>query len=129
MKTILTFALLSFLAAGCSHRDETIQRQLTGAWIHISGTVRVTDAIAPDGTYYCRIYDGPSRESDTLVGTLIAKNGVLIDTVTRDSETNQPTPRVMRWQIVRIDKNELVLSGKIFSDRETVQATFQRVGR
>jgi hypothetical protein len=47
-----------------------------------------------------------------LEGTLIAKDGMLIDTVTNDGQANAHMPQVMQWQIVRIDRHELVLSGK-----------------
>ena len=112
MKTILTFILLSLLAVGCSRRDTTIQKELTGTWTRHSGAdFAVTNVIAADGSYVCQLFGNPNSRVDTLEGTLIAKNGVLIDTVTKDSETNQQTPRVMQWQIVRIDEHELDLSG------------------
>jgi hypothetical protein len=130
MKTILTFILLSFLLTGCSRRDATIQKELTGAWTRHSGNgFSVTNVIAPDGSYHCQLAGGSNGPVDILEGTLIAKDGVLIDTVTKDSETNQQTPRVMQWQIVHIDRHELVLNGKVFSDREAIKATFDKVGR
>jgi len=111
MKTILTFVLLSLLFAGCSRRDATIQKELTGTWTHHFGNGgSATTVIAPDGSYHCQLVGGPNGPVDTLEGTLLAKNGVLIDTVTKDSETNQQTPRVTQEQIVRIDGHQLVLS-------------------
>lgn len=126
MKTILTFILLSLLAVGCSRRDATIQKELTGTWTRHPGSVSIANVIAPDGSYHCQLVGAPNGTTDTLEGTLIAKSGVLIDTVTRDSETNQPTPRVMQWQIVRIDRHELVLSGKIFADQPATVVTFEK---
>ena len=111
MKTILTFVLLSFLLTGCGHRDATIQRELTGTWTrHFGNGCSVTNVIAPDGSYHCQLVGGPNGPTDSLEGTLIAKNVALIDTVTKDSETNQQTPRVTQEQIVRIDGHQLVLS-------------------
>ena len=130
MKTILTFVLLSFLSAGCSRRAATIQKELTGTWTrHFGNGFGITNVIAPDGSYQCQIVGNPNGRIDSLEGTLIAKNGVLIDTVIKDSETNQQTPRVMQWQIVHIDRHELVLSGKVFSDSETIKTTFDKVER
>ena len=111
MKSIITFVLLGFLLTGCGQRDATIQRQLTGTWTrHFGNGCSVTNVIAPDGSYHCQLVGGPNGPFDTLGGTIIAKNGVLINTVTKDSETNQQTPRVTQEQIVRIDGHQLVLS-------------------
>ena len=114
MKTILTFvlwSLLSFFLTGCDHRDATIQRELTGTWTrHLGNGCSVTNVIAPDGSYHCQLVGGPNGPTDTLEGTMMARNGVLIDTVTKDSQTNQPTPRVTQSQIVRLDGHQLVLS-------------------
>ena len=111
MKMILTFVLLSFVLTGCGQRDATIQRQLTGTWTrHFGNGCSVTNVIAPDGSYHCQLVGGPNGPTNTLEGTLIAKNGVLIDTVTKDSETNQQTPRVTQEQIVRIDGHQFVVS-------------------
>ena len=126
MKTILTFVLLSLLLAGCSRRDATIQKELTGTWTRHSGAdFAVTNVIAADGSYVCQLFGNPNGRVDTLEGTLIANNGVLIDTVTKDSETNQQTPLVMQWQIVSIDRHELVLSG----NNGATKATLDKVER
>jgi hypothetical protein len=110
MKTTLTFVLLSFLLAGCGHRDARIQSQLTGTWTrHFGNGCSVTNVIAPDGSYHCQLLGGSNGPTDTLEGTMIARNGALIDTVTKDSEMNQPTPRATQCQILRIDGHQLVL--------------------
>ena len=128
MKTILAFVLLSLLLAGCSRRDTTIQKELTGTWTRQLGHgFQITNVIAPDGSYQCQIVGLTNGAIDTLEGSLVAKNGVLIDTVRKDSDTNQQTPRVMQWQIVQIDKHELVLSGKVLSDAGAIKATFEKV--
>jgi hypothetical protein len=130
VKTILAFVLLSLLLAGCSRRDATIQKELTGTWTRQFGHgFGITNVITPDGSYQCQLVSLTNGTIDSLEGSLIAKNGVLIDTVTKDSDTNQKTPRVMQWQIVHIDRHELVLSGKVLSDTEAIKATFERVER
>jgi hypothetical protein len=121
MKTILTFVLLSFFLTGCGHRDASIQRELAGTWTrHFGNGCSVTNVIAPDGTYHCQLVGGPNGPTDTLEGTMIARNGVLIDTVTKDSQTNQQTPRVTQSQIVRIDGHQLVLSINNGASRATL---------
>ena len=111
MKTILTFVLLGLLMTACSRRDAAIQKELTGTWTrHLENGVSVTNLVAPDGTYRCQL-GGPTGPTHTLEGTLIAQNGMLIDTLTKDGQTNLPMARVMQWQIVRIDRHELILSG------------------
>jgi len=113
VKSILTFVLLGFLLTGCSRRDATIQRELTGTWTrHFENGVNVTNVIAPDGSYRCQLVGGPGGSTHSLEGTLVAKDGMLIDTMTSDGQANAHMPQVMQWQIVRIDRHELVLSGK-----------------
>jgi len=110
-KTTITFALLSFLFTGCGRSDATIQRELTGTWArHFGNGCSVTNVIALDGSYRCQLVGGSNGPTDILEGRLIAKNGVLIDTITKNSETNQQTPQVTQYQIVRIDGKQLVLS-------------------
>jgi hypothetical protein len=130
MKTILTFVLLSFLLAGCSRRDATIQRELAGTWTrHLGDDFRITNVIAADGSYQCQIVGPTNGTVVSLEGTLIAKNGVLIDTVTRNSKENAETPQVIQWQVVHIDRHELVLSGKVLKDGGVIKATFEKVER
>ncbi len=35
----------------------------------------------------------------------------------------------MQWQIVHIDRHELVLSGKVLSDKGAIRATFDKIER
>jgi hypothetical protein len=129
MKTILTFVLLSLLLTGCSRRDTTIQKELTGTWTrHFGNGLAITNIIMPNGSYQCQIVGLPNGTIDSLEGSMIAKNGVLIDTVTKDSsDTNQQTPRVIQWEIVHIDKHELTLSGKVYSDAAPIKTTMEKV--
>ena len=124
MKTVLTFVLMSFLLVGCSRRDATIQNELAGTWVrHFENGFSLTNVIAADGSYQSQLFGLPDGRIDSLKGTWIAKNGVLIDTVTEKSETNQ-TPGVMQWQIVHIDRHKLVLS-----NNQVTNATFDKVER
>jgi hypothetical protein len=128
MKAILTFVFLSFLSAGCSRSDATIQRELTGTWArYFRNGVSITSVIAPDGSYKCQFVGLTKGTIESLEGMLIAKNGVLIDTVTKDSETNLKTPRVIQWQVVQIDRHKLILRAKVLTDAEDTTATFDRV--
>lgn len=112
-KFIIIFALFGFLLTGCnpSDNDAAIQKKLVGTWTHnFSNGCSVTNVIAVDGSYYCQLVAGPNGPTDIMEGALIARKGILIDTVTKDSQTNQQTPRVTQYQILHLDGKQLVLS-------------------
>jgi hypothetical protein len=124
MKTILTFVLTSLLLAGCSRRDATIQGNLTGTWTHDWGNgIHGTSVIASDGGYQCEISGFTNGRVVRLEGTMIVKHGVLIDTLTTDSQTNAQTPRIFQWQIDHMNNHEFVLS----STNLTTKAIFNKV--
>jgi len=124
-KTI-TFALLSFLLTGCGRSDATIQKELAGTWTrHFGNGGSITNVIALDGSYHCQLVYGSNEPAKTMEGTLIVKNGVLIDAVTKDIEPNLGAPRVAQEQIFHIDRHQLVLS----INNGTAKMTFDKVER
>jgi hypothetical protein len=126
--TILTFVLLSFLIAGCSRRDAKIQKELTGTWHRDYGHgFQITNVIAADGSYEVQVVGLNNVTVGSSEGSLIAKNGALIDTVTKDGNTNAQTPRVIQWQIVHIDERELVMSSKFNTDKGALVKTYEKV--
>jgi hypothetical protein len=126
MKTILTFVLTSLLLAGCSRHDAMIQSNLTGTWTHDWGQgIHSTSVIASDGDYQCEIFGLTNGRVVRLEGTMIVKHGVLIDTVTTDSQTNAQTPRVQQLLIDHMNNHEFVLS----SPNLTTKAIFEKVER
>jgi hypothetical protein len=101
--------LISLLVVGCGHSDAKIQQGLAGTWdidkgFGVHGTV-VTDL---DGNYKSQFTGYKDGHISIVEGTLLVKDGVLVDTVTKDNATNA-VPRIYRGQIVRIDKDEFVM--------------------
>ena len=129
MKYTIPFILLIFLLVGCNRRDATIQRELTGTWHRDVGGFQVTNVIAADGSYQVQVVGLNNITVGTSEGSLIAKNGVLIDTMTKNSVTNVQTPKVVQWQIVRIDKRELVMSSTFNTDKGALVKTYEKVER
>jgi PBP1b-binding outer membrane lipoprotein LpoB len=152
MKIILTLVLLSFLMAGCSRHgatiqkesngttdatntftsvlssDTTIQNELIGTWHRDFGHgFQITNVITADGSYQGRVVGLNNVTVGSSEGSLIAKNGVLIDTMTKNSNTNVQTPQVVQWQIVHIDKHELVMSSQFNTDKEPLVKTYEKV--
>ena len=129
MKAILPFVLLSFLIAGCSRRDATIQKELTGTWYRDVGGFQITNIIAPDGSYESQVVGANNVTVNSSEGSLIAKNGVLIETTIKNNNTNVQTPQVVQWQIVHIDEHELVISSKFNTDKGALVKTYEKVER
>lgn len=97
--------------------DDKIRKKLPGTWVlearHEGGRdVWSTVTVAPDGSYTCTL-DLPGRTNGprtiSMEGTFRVEDGFLIDTATKDSQTNSPLPYTVRSRIVRIDDRELVL--------------------
>jgi hypothetical protein len=153
MKSLLTFVLLSFSIAGCSRRDATVQKELTqasgttnalppflsndatiqkgliGTWHRDSGGFQVTNVIALDGSYQGKVVGVNNITVNSSEGSFIAKNGDLIVTTTKNSNTNMQTPHVVQWQIVHLDEHELVMSSKFNTDKEPLVKTYEKVGK
>jgi hypothetical protein len=153
MKSSLTFVLLSFLIAGCSRRDAAVQKELTeassttnafspflsndatiqkeliGTWHRDSGSFQVTNVIAWDGSYHGMVVGANNITVNSSEGSFIAKNGDLIVTTTKNSNTNMQTPQVVQWQIVHLDERELVMSSKFNTDKEPLVKSYEKVGK
>jgi hypothetical protein len=128
MRFIFVFIALSLSLSACSRHKATTQEKLTGTWVHDwDGDVRSTNVIAADGSYQCQIVGFTNGSIVRFEGTLIATNGVLIDTVTADSQTNAQVPRSMEWHSFRFSSSgsELFLIG----NNGATQATLRKVER
>ena len=114
------------LVTACTRHQESadnkIQKTLPGTWVfearYASGSsARSTVEVAQDASYVGTTFlpgrtNGP--RSIRQEGTWRVKDGVLIDTITKDSQTNAPTPNTNYARIVSIDDQKLVLDyGKI----------------
>ena len=119
--------MLTQLLAGCGRRDATIQKESTGTWHRDLDFFHVTNVIASDGSYQLQVVGVNNVTVNSLEGSLIAKNGVLIETTIRDSNTNVQTPLVVQWQILHIDKHELAISSQFNTDKAALVKTYEKV--
>ena len=109
MKYTITFIFLSLLLTGCGRRDAKIQQELTGTWVVDFGHgMSDRTAIHSDGSFESQITGYTNGSVVSLEGTFLAKDGELVETVTKHSQTNAPVPFVMHGHIIRFDGHELV---------------------
>jgi hypothetical protein len=119
MKLWLPLLAAILLSAGCKPQgDAKVRRNLPGSWIAAGnypegGRFTNTITVDPTGGYVCHVAaygtDGILRTSD-LAGKFEVRDGMLIDTMTRHSNTNAPLPSTSRCRIVRFDGRELVIT-------------------
>src|SRR5260221_7266894 len=108
------------LFVGCSRRgDAGVRKNLPGTWVvsgvyPSGGDFKSTITVAPNGSYTCQIITHGTSNSVRmfeLEGKLLVKDGVLIDTMTKHSNTNAThLPVTYRGRILRADKRELVVN-------------------
>lgn len=109
MKRVLIFFLLTCLLTGCGRSDATIQQRMAGTWlVHFAGRVQCTNYIRPNGDYVAIVTGLPNGGSIRIEGTIMAKDGELIETITRDSDRSQLVPFVVRGHVVRLDEQHMV---------------------
>ncbi len=126
MRLTLSFFAVLLLVAACKRHEESvdnkIQRTLPGTWVfearYANGSSnQSTVEVAQDASYVCTLFL-PGRTNGPRIirqeGTWRVKDGVLIDTITKDSQTNARKPNTNYARIVSIDDQKLVLDyGKI----------------
>jgi len=109
MKFARRFSGLSFLMAGCSRRDGKIQQRLAGTCVvELEHDMRSTRVVQSDGSYHCEVRRFSDGRTVSLEGTLLVKDGGLIDTTTKNSQTDAGLPFVMHGRIIHMDDRELV---------------------
>jgi hypothetical protein len=70
-------------------------------------------SVASDGRYICHGVTMGTNQiplAFEIEGTLEVREGFVIDTMTKSSETNAPVPVTHRQRIVRMDGREMVLN-------------------
>jgi hypothetical protein len=122
MRFIFAFIALSLSLSACSRHNATTQEKLTGTWVSDwGGGVRSTVVIAADGSDQCQIVGFTNRGIFRMEGTMIATNGVLVDTITADSETNAGVPRSVEWHFrFSSDGSKLFLIGNNGATQSTL---------
>lgn len=92
--------------------DADIRQRLPGTWLFDSPGhyFRSTLTIASNGGYVCQltVSNRQSIRTNELEGTYQVKDGILIDTITKSSITNEPVPLVFSNQIIRVNNSEFV---------------------
>jgi hypothetical protein len=92
-------------------RDAKIRKNLPGIWVVNWGkNHRSTSTISPDGSYVCQITGSSDGTVVTVEGTFQVRDGFLIDTMTKSSQTTTHVPNVSRGQIIRADAHEMAIS-------------------
>lgn len=104
---------------GCSRPgDAEVRQNLPGKWKRIGGdpgiTSEITWTVDSSGGYVCQIVSLRPEEAvprtNHMAGKLEVRDGVLIDTMTENSNTNARLPMISRYRIVRSDRRELVFN-------------------
>jgi hypothetical protein len=108
--------------------DAEVQKKLTGTWREQGEHAVCTFVVASNGDF---VTQGVFNEAHgvrklTMKGTWIVKNGILIQTYTKSSQTNAHLPISDPLAIVRLDDRELVLR---YDGRrpEIIEMVYQRV--
>ena len=105
----VAIVLSSLLATGCHPSDARIQQLLAGTWeIDRGDGIHGTLIIAQGGNWKSQVIGFQNGFTLTLEGTAFVKDGVWIETVTKNNVTNAVT-RVSRSRIVHIDAHEFVM--------------------
>ncbi len=119
MKFALAFFGLCLLLAACSHRDAPvplasdaeIKKVLPGTWVletNIDGSnFRSVTTVAPNGDYVSQIESKTGTRR--LEGTWQVKDGCVIDTTTKNSDSNVHLPYTVRMPVIRADARELLI--------------------
>jgi hypothetical protein len=123
--------MLSLALAGCSRRNADPPAVIDGTWSFArnmpgGGQFQSTTAVARDGHYVCQISivssNHSSKEGVEFQGTFEVKDGFLIDTINKDSQTNGRVPRTSRARIIRMNDREMVVK---YEESDT-EAVFRR---
>jgi hypothetical protein len=119
VKLALSFLSVILLLTGCNrHSDAAIPKEMLGTWVAEgvypqAGGFKSTMTIAPNGGYTCHLVSHNASNATRayeIEGAFQIKDGVLIDTMTKHSQTNAPVPTTFHEGIVRMDRREMVLS-------------------
>ena len=128
VKLALTFCAVVLLATACNRQeasgDAQIRKLLPGVWklespeqsenpskINLAFNSAIT--VGPDLSYVCTLTIPARTNGPRMVhmeGSWEVRDGALIDTITKHSQTNAPVPMVSTGLVVRIDERELVVT-------------------
>jgi len=140
MKMPFALLILASVLAGCSRQtDARVPKDLAGTWIATGSysngdSFKSTITFDRSSNYVCQIVrqgaSGTTRTSD-MEGNFQIQDGMLIDTMTKHSNTNAVLPTSTRTRIVRIDAREMVLKWESIEGEHspTNDVVFRRIGK
>jgi len=114
-----TFALLTLVIfVGCGHQNDTsdtaVRKNLPGTWhSDVAPQTESKFMVSANGDFECKTtFQGDTNGMQTieLEGTFQVKDGILIETVTKSSQTNAHVPFVSRARVIQADDHEMVIS-------------------
>ena len=118
MKIAMTCLMVIQLLAACSRRDEPKpasqvagRNKMAGNWLWTNAYMKGAFTVESNGNYVGvlkRVGSNHLRNIE-MQGVMEIKDGVMIETVTKDTQTNGAVPRTSRAQIIRMDEREMVL--------------------
>jgi hypothetical protein len=118
-----------FLLSSCDRSDARLHAKLQGTWIldrtRPDGSIHTRTVIHSDGAYTCQTV---ARDNSNhvykfeLEGTFETRDGYLIDTVRKHTDTNFPVPTVFRARIISMTDRELV----IHDEANSVDGVFEK---
>jgi hypothetical protein len=109
--SLLIIATLLFWPRSKPSRDEAIRKNLPGTWVVDWGHgVSSTSVIGTDDSYVCQITGFTNGMAVKLEGVIQVKDGFLVDTTKKSSQTNAHVPYVGRERIIRAGAHEMVVS-------------------
>ena len=109
MKQVFTFIILCLLLTACGRSDARLQQQMTGTWVvEVGNNIRSVNIIKPDGSFAAKVTGFTNGSVVMIEGTFLAKNGALVETVTKSSQQNEKVPFVVQGHIIRLNNQEMV---------------------
>jgi hypothetical protein len=109
---IVIVCILLYLRHAKISRDRDFSQKLAGAWSWEYANIRDTYTFAPDGSFAVHeIFSHPkSTNTYQMAGLWHIKDGMIVQTVTNDSNTKRRVPRTSSGQVVRVDAHEYVVA-------------------
>ena len=109
MKYTITVICLSLFLTGCGRSDLQIQQEMAGTWlVHFGGSVYCINVIRPDGGYTASVTGFANGNVIRIKGTILARHGKLIETITADSDPGQQLPMIVHGHIIRLDDHQMI---------------------
>jgi hypothetical protein len=116
----LCLLLLSALVLTACRRqnDDEVRRDLPGTWVVegdsvFGGHFKSTSKIDDQGNYFCQLLSRNGSDAlirtSNIAGTFQVKDGMLIDTILKHSNTNAALPIISKARILRVDADTMVI--------------------